>query len=599
MTRLHPLAILALLVFAVLTTLFNPSISDLPVAHADTLSLAPTGTFFLSAERNGRWEIYAAHADGAWGEITREFSPARAPALSPAGKQLAFQSHRDGNWEIFVLRLDSGQVSRLTQQLAYDGAPAWSPDEKQIAFESYHSGHLDIWVMNADGSNPVNLTSNEPAYDYGPAWSPQGNWIAYTSWSAGHRQIFLTSPDAKSHLNLSNNQFDEEQPAWSPDGRRLAFVSNREGCEHESNVIQLNACQRREIFIADFDGLHLSNVRQLTFDGRATAPVWSPDGQSVAYVSPRPDRQVLYVIPATGGIPHAVNTPSLWVGSAAWSSSELALHAPANNDPPLYVEKPIAAPADAGHPYETQELKQIYLAPSWGQMSSRVANSFLTLRARVKEESGYDFLNTLADMTRDITSTCDKSCDNLSWHKSGRAVDAQLEYTDRSGQDLLALVREDQLGETYWRLYLRASVQDGTLGEPLKAGVWDLSYRARAVIAPDLGGIENPPPSGYYIDFTELAREYGWNRISSHDDPDFDWRWYKLALEYWHYQKTDGLPWYQAMKELYAPSQLESSFEWNRVQRVWGVEEMRLFFKQIPAPPSAWKWFALIPESSQ
>jgi hypothetical protein len=124
----------------------------------------------VSAERNGRWEIYALHADGQWGQITRDFSPARALALSPDGKQ---------------------------------------------------------------------------------------------------------------HINISRNQFDDEQPVWSPDGKRLAFVSNREGCEQVTDPIALNACQRREIFVANFDGARLSNVQQLTFEGRSNAPAWSPDGKSL------------------------------------------------------------------------------------------------------------------------------------------------------------------------------------------------------------------------------------------------------------------------------------------------------------------------------
>ncbi len=133
------------------------------------------------------------------------------------------------------------------------------------------------------------------------------------------------------------------------------------------------------------------------------------------------------------------------------------------------------------------------------------------------------------------------------------------------------------------------------MGEPLKDAPWDFSYRARAQIAPDQGGIVAPLPFGYYVDFTELAREYGWDRISSHDDPEFNWRSNKLAAEYWHYQKTDGLTWYDAMKEVYAPPELAYTLEWNKVVRNWGIEEMRLFFKNLPPPPSTWKWFALIP----
>jgi TolB protein len=558
----------------------------------------------MAAERSGRWEIYTASTDGVWEQITSDYSPARAPALSPDGKQVAFQSHKDGNWEVYTIRLDSKQAARITNDPAYDGAPSWSPDGSKIAFESYRSDDLDIWVANADGSNPVNLTSQEPAYDYGPAWSPHGNWIAYTSWSTGHKQVFITSTDGQQHLNISQDQFDDEQPAWSPDGKQLAFVSNREGCEHVTDTIALNACQRQEIYVADFDGTRLLNVRQVTFGGHDSAPVWSPDGQYIAFISPRPDRQVLYLTPASGGTPSEAIaqadglSPQPWVSSAAWGALQVTSPDPLVSYPPLYVEKPIAASVSDGHPYQMQELKEIYLAPSWGQMSSRVANSLRTLRARIKQEVGYDFLSTLSDMTRELKAPCGVSCDNLSWHKSGRAIDTRLEYANASGQSMLELVREDLNGETYWRLYLRAAVQDGSMGEPLKDAPWDFSYRARWQIAPDQGGIEERLPYGYYVDFTEIAREYGWGRISSHDDPDFDWRSNKLATEYWHYQKTDGLGWYDAMQELYSTSDLNGYLEWNKVIRDWQVQEMRLYFKGLPAPPTAWKWFALIPPNS-
>lgn len=514
---------------------------------------------------------------------------------------MAFQSHKDGNWELYLLALDSGQIKRLTDDLDYDGAPSWSPDGKQIAFESYRGGDLDIWLMNADGTGLTNLTPNEPAYDYGPAWSPRSDWIAFTSWASGHKQIMVASPDGKQTKDISQNQFEEEQPAWSPDGTRIAFVSNREGCEHVSQAIELNGCQRQEVYIADFDGRSLSNVRQVTSGGHDTTPAWSPDGQYLVFVSPRPDGQRLYLIPAAGGAPSeaipgaSAFSSANWVGSATWGSDDPAIGEAPVDYTPLYNEKPIAAPAADGHAFQMQELTDIYLAPSWGQMSSRVANSLSTLRSQVKQATGHDFLATLSDMTRDLQSPCGVSCDNLSWHKAGRAIDTRLEYLDSAGRNLLQIVREDELGEVYWRMYIRASAQDGTMGEPLKDAPWDFSYRARAQLAPEQGGMQAPISYGYYVDFTSLAHDYGWDRISSHDDPDFTWRSNMLATEYWHYQKTDGLGWYESMRELYSTAQLESKLDWVQVSKEWQIQSNRLYLKGLPPPPAAWKWFSLIP----
>ncbi|HZQ09725.1 MAG TPA: hypothetical protein VFD70_24315, partial [Anaerolineae bacterium] len=163
------------------------------------------------------------------------------------------------------------------------------------------------------------------------------------------------------------------------------------------------------------------------------------------------------------------------------------------------------------------------------------------------------------------------------------------------GRETVVLVREDIGGEVYWHVYLRAANQDGSMGEPLKDAPWDLTYNARAILAPGQGGIEGPVEYGYFVDFTELTRQYGWSRISSHDDVDFDWRTNREGLEYWHFQKEDGLNWWQAMLEVYSPNQVKEYFDWKNIVKQLGKEPSRLYLKSLPPPPDAWEWFALVP----
>ena len=117
----------------------------------------------------------------------------------------------------------------------------------------------------------------------------------------------------------------------------------------------------------------------------------------------------------------------------------------------------------------------------------------------------------------------------------------------------------------------------------------------RANVAPGLGGIEAEVGPGYFVDFTQLHRDYGWNRISSHDDVDFDWRNNREAFEYWHFQKEDGLNWWQAMQEVYPPEQLSKTFDWELVVGELGRPPSRTYLKNVPPAPDAWKWYALIP----
>ena len=86
--------------------------------------------------------------------------------------------------------LTDRDLHRLTQSPGLDVRPAWSPDGKQIAFTSNRDGNYDIYVMNSDGSNPRNATSH-PSRDDHAAWHPDGR-----------RLLFVSDPDGGSDLYL-------------------------------------------------------------------------------------------------------------------------------------------------------------------------------------------------------------------------------------------------------------------------------------------------------------------------------------------------------------------------------------------------------------
>ena len=111
----------------------------------------------------------------------------RNPSWSPDGSQIAFDSDRDGNWEIYVMDADGSNPTNLTNNAADDQRPAWSPDGSKIAFHSNRDGNLDeIYVMDADGSNPIRLTNNTDN-DHCPSWSPDGSKIAFRSFQGRQR----------------------------------------------------------------------------------------------------------------------------------------------------------------------------------------------------------------------------------------------------------------------------------------------------------------------------------------------------------------------------------------------------------------------------
>ncbi|MEO0096111.1 MAG: DPP IV N-terminal domain-containing protein, partial [candidate division WOR-3 bacterium] len=105
--------------------------------------------------------------------LTNDTFPDFAPAISPDGKFIAFESVRERNRDIYIMEIESRKLTRLTEHPADDYSPTWSPDGKRIAFISDRDGHSHIYVINADGTGLFQLTKGEFEVWPGISWSPR------------------------------------------------------------------------------------------------------------------------------------------------------------------------------------------------------------------------------------------------------------------------------------------------------------------------------------------------------------------------------------------------------------------------------------------
>jgi Tol biopolymer transport system component len=179
---------------------------------------------FLSG-RTGKIEIYTMQPDG--NDMRRLTQNAvtdlNAPQWSPDSSQLAFVSVRGGNLDIYVM--DStcgdlpdgceGHVRNLTRHTAMDMNPSWSPDGRQIAFTSRRDNNFEIYVVSAAGGEPRNLT-NFPAEDRSPVWSPDGRWIAFQSNrdKLFNDEIYLLDVATGEQRRLTVSFGSSQSPVW-------------------------------------------------------------------------------------------------------------------------------------------------------------------------------------------------------------------------------------------------------------------------------------------------------------------------------------------------------------------------------------------------
>lgn len=217
------------------------------------------------------------------------------PFWSPEGDKIVFESNREGNFDIYVMKADGeeGGLVRLTDHPSADRRPAWSPDGTKIVFQSQRDGNQEIYVMNADGSGQVNLTRH-PAADSHPYWSADGSGIVFNSnRDTGETdEAYVMKADGTSIERITHNEIWDTYASLSPDGTRL--VLRRMLPAGGSEPDGMNS----EVFVINADGSHAMNLtNHPSFDGY---PAWSPDGKRIAFASKRTGAFRIWVMNVDG-----------------------------------------------------------------------------------------------------------------------------------------------------------------------------------------------------------------------------------------------------------------------------------------------------------
>lgn len=521
----------------------SPFPTEIPEEQTNSVDKFTDGLFLFSMKTGEKSHLYLYHPvnfsltpliAGPWDDET--------PAISPDGKQVAFSSNRNGYWDIYILDLETRQIRKVTDSPEFDSAPTWSPDGLWIAFTTYLDNNLEIAIQSTTDlqSAPIRLTQ-DPAADYEPAWSPAGRELAFVSTRSGEEDIWIARLDQVDNRfqNISHNPDQQEHnPAWTHDGSFLAWSSNARG----ASMIQIWNPEKPERPVMPVD---VGN--QLAWNPKSNAiaaVVYSPTDVTLTAYSLNENRLSLSPVRMAGKI-----------NGLTWLPQETARKLSDAADPTAQVAVESRSwnaglnngALTAGGRFSVVPLEDV--SAPFSYLHDAVDESFKAMRAQVASETGWDFLASLENAYIPFNEPPSPGSED-NWLYTGRAI-AVNPIAINAGW--MTLAREDFAGQTFWRIYLRARYQDGSQGKPLTTTAWDMN--ARFLGDPkdyEQGGRAHGIPTGYWVDFTEIAQRFGWLRMPALPN----WRGYLPAARFNLYLANEGLDWNSAMAEIYPPEAL-------------------------------------------
>lgn len=180
--------------------------------------------------------------------------------VSPKGDRIVFTSMRDGDMELYTMKIDGSDVKRITTTLGYDGGAFFSPDGTKLLWRASRMKteeeeaeykqllkeglvmptNMELYVANADGTDAKKITDLGKA-NWAPFWHPSGKKVIFASNHTAPRgfpfTLYMINIDGTGLEQVSfSDQFDAF-PVFSPNGKHLVFSSNRaNGGTRETNL---------------------------------------------------------------------------------------------------------------------------------------------------------------------------------------------------------------------------------------------------------------------------------------------------------------------------------------------------------------------------
>lgn len=263
-------------------------------------------------------QLGTAPPDASRFDVVAEFAPGTYylyPRWSPDGRWIAFQRGDSVRFDIFVAPATGGQPRRLTHDNNMMSGFGWLPDSSGIVYSSSRGGTmpylptLGLWQVTLGDGSVRRVTSGETSY-VSPDISRSGSVLVSRMKLQTDIWKFpvdgLPSENVRRGVRVTRQTGQVLTPTASPGDKEVAFLSDSGG--------------RANLWVVDTQS---GGLRQLTDERDPNVavgvPLWSPDGQTIAFVSSRGNKGLtfgIWLMDSDGSNLRNVANPGL---GPAWS----------------------------------------------------------------------------------------------------------------------------------------------------------------------------------------------------------------------------------------------------------------------------------------
>jgi Tol biopolymer transport system component len=261
-----------------------------------------------------------------------------------------------------------------------------------------------------------------------PTPTPAPQWLAFETkrGKTGDYEIFVMTPSGSRLTNVTTSWADDVAPVWSPDGRRIAFVSWRDTALGKSSL------GSGSIYLMDFDpivGVSRNPIRLTQSGDHDGWPTWSPDGKRVAFYSERSGNRDIWVINVDGsGLTQLTDHPEDDL-HPAWSpdGTKIAFTSERGGNPDVWVMN-----ADGSNPVNLTKTPGRDRYPMWSPDGAQI--TFNTNRDGNQE---IYMMNANGSNQRNVSNSPGSKEGLADWSPDGRRL---VLYSDRSGNKEIYIV---------------------------------------------------------------------------------------------------------------------------------------------------------------